>query len=156
MTTAIGTLETIAVQLQELNVNLMKVLSSDNVVNTPEKSRPAKATAPKETEEEATAPAAKKTAKKTAAKTTAKKTAAKPKADDLSNMVVFKKALFDAAEKSGVADVMPKLKTYLKAQGYAASDEIEVDDREDFVNGVREHFEELAETAEDEDEDFDL
>lgn len=162
MNTATGTLENIALQLTELNGNLTKLLTSGDAIAAPAKSQPKKQAAPAPTpepevttesaeEETAPAPAKKPAAKRAASKTTAKKTA-KAKADDLSNMVIFKKALFDAAEKSGVDEVMPQLKTYLKAQGYAASDEIEVDDREEFVKGVAAHFAELAEAAEDEDE----
>lgn len=94
--------------------------------------------------------------KKTAAKKTAsKKTAAKKKASALADITVFKKALFDAADASGISDVMPKAKAFIKSRKYGSSDEIEVEDREQFLEDLKEHFAELAESEGDESDEDD-
>ena len=99
-------------------------------------------------------PAAKKVAsKKTASKKVASKKAAKT--DDLSDIVTFKKKLFEVAEASGLPDVLKKARAFIAGAGYESSDEIEVEDREQFLADIKGHFTELAEaeTASDNDDD---
>ena len=84
-----------------------------------------------------TKPASKKRAsKKTAAK--------KAKPDDHSDIQLYKRKLLDVADASGVDDVMKKLKAFLVESGYEASDEIEVEDRAEFLTKVKDHFAELG------------
>lgn len=103
-------------------------------------------------------PAAKKQSKKSASKKTASKRApskAKSKGADLSDITVFKKQLFDIAEASGVDDVMVKLKAYIKSQELGSSDEVELEDRAEFLSLVKEHFAAMSEQDDDGEEDDD-
>ena len=82
-------------------------------------------------------------------KRASKKTAAKKaKPEDHSDIQIYKRKLVDVADASGVDGVMKKLKAFLEECGYAASDEIEVEDRAEFLTKVKDHFAELAEGGE--------
>ena len=141
-----GTLEALASELSTLNKLLTKLeafLSQDSAVPIPEVTETTKG---------------KETAKATGKKVASKKTAAKrgkAKADDLSDMTVFKKKFFAVADATGVDEVMPKLRNFIKEQGYGSSDEIEVEDRADFLEKVKDHFEALAEGGEAEEDELD-
>lgn len=95
------------------------------------------------------------TPKKTTKKRTSKKRASS-KSGSLANIAVFKKRLFDAAEASGDDDVMPKLKKFIIDAGYKSSDKIEIDDREEFLASVKEHFSGADDEDEDEDDGIDI
>lgn len=101
-------------------------------------------------------PGKKATSKKVASKKVASKKVAskKGKALDLDDITVFKKELFRIAEASGVDDVMPKLKAFIKANGYASSDEIEPEDRAGFLADVTSHFADDDDDDDDNDDDY--
>ena len=86
-------------------------------------------------------------------KRASKKRASKAKPDDHSDIQLYKRKLVDVADASGVDGVMKKLKEFLGECGYEASDEIEVEDRAEFLTKVKDHFDELASGGESGDED---
>ena len=130
-----GILETISGQLKELNENLIAALQSDPGIPIP---------ATPSDPESAGKPQSKKkvSAKKVASKKVASK--GKPKKDDLSDLTVFKKRLFEVAEEQGVSDPLAALKAYFKASsaadGPGSSDEVDADDRQEFLDELAEHF----------------
>ena len=134
-----GTLEAIADQLKQLNENLLEVLKFDGAIPIP-----ATPSDPESAGDAETKPQSKKKAssKKVASKKVAAK--AKPKKDDLSDLAVFKKRLFEVAEEQEVSDPLAALKAYFKASakldGPGSSDEVEADDRQEFLDELAEHF----------------
>lgn len=132
---SVGILENIAEQLVKLNNNLEASNGQNGADATVKSAETPEDKAPDTT---VTGGATKK--KAAAKKTAAKRAPAKKKGDDLSNMTLFKKRLFEVAEASGSDNVLPELKKFIKKCGYAGSDEIDVDERADFLMKVREHF----------------
>lgn len=140
-----GSIEALTVQITQLNSNIEKLLVNDGL------SAVAGA-------EDGASDTKKASSKKAASKKTASKKASskRTKTSDLSDMTEFKRRFFAIADASGVKNVLPKLKKFIKSEGYGSSDEIEVDDREDFLEKVKEHFAELADDEEESDDPADI
>ena len=146
-----GILEDIAAQLKALNLNLRSVLDSD--VPIPGRSTDVTSV---DTDSEAdsgtTAPKKKAASKKKAV--SKKKASAKKKSDDLSDITVFKRRLFEVAQECNVSEPVPALKAFFEQSDYESSDEVEVDDRATFVDELTAYLSEGDEGKSDDDMDF--
>jgi len=133
----IGLLENLLEQLTDLNAQLRDGVSVSGQ-SQPEVS---------EAEPQAdSAPRAKKRAsKKVASKKRASK---KSKADDLSDVNIFKKRLFEVCEECGVDDALATLKAYFKESDYAVSDEVEPEDRAQFLADLKDSLSGESEESE--------